>query len=236
MIVKSSQNTTSFFLLFLILFAFASASAQRRPNGRVAVVVDERLAALRDAPSPSAKLLRRLSRGRKVTIVGERGWREGVHFYRVAVTRRTRGWIQREAVVSASLAGDDERCFRLIEAAHDFDRMVRARIFLDTFPRSPLRPAVLLLFGDAAEHVAVKLSQDASRRLNANEMAAGGGPEFSYFLNYNGLDRYNRQGVRFVFDREQKRFHYDGTSWREIIRRYPRSAESTEARKRLGID
>ena len=29
-------------------------------------------------------------------------------------------------------------------------------------------------------------------------MNAGGAPIFSYFLNYNGLDRYNRQGITFV--------------------------------------
>jgi hypothetical protein len=27
--------------------------------------------------------------------------------------------------------------------------------------------------------------------------------------------------------------HYDGASWREIVRRHPRSAEAEEARKRL---
>jgi hypothetical protein len=93
-----------------------------------------------------------------------------------------------------------------------------------------LRSEVLLLFGETAEAAAAKLSKDAARRLAEVARAA---PEFSYFLNYNGLDRYNRQGVRFVFDRANKQFQYDGAAWREIVRRYPSSAASTEARKRL---
>ena len=106
---------------------------------------------------------------------------------------------------------------------------MRARIFLEHFPRSTYRPEVLLLLGDAAEQASSRLSRDATRRMTG-ELAA---PEFSYLLNHTGLDRYNRQGVRFVFDRSNKRLHYDGWSWREIVRRYPRSPEATEARHRL---
>src|SRR4030095_10130101 len=94
------------------------------------------------------------------------------------------------------------------------------------------RPEVLLLFGDTAEEVAVKLSSDAARRLKEE---LGDAPEFSYYLNYTGLDRYNRQRVGFVFDKSTKRFHYDGAAWREGIRRYPRSSEAGEARKRMNV-
>ena len=104
---------------------------------------------------------------------------------------------------------------------------------MDWFPLSPRRPAALLLLGDAAETAAAKLSRDAGKRLEEDEMAARGAPAFSYFLNYNGLDRYNRAGVRFVFDQKAKRFHYDGTAWREVARRYPNSPEAVEAKKRL---
>ena len=51
---------------------------------------------------------------------------------------------------------------------------------------------------------------------------------------YNGLDRYNKQGVTFIYDRTARTFRYDGASWREIIRRYPQSPEAAEARQRLG--
>jgi hypothetical protein len=118
----------------------------------------------------------------------------------------------------------------LIERSQGFDLITRARIFLDHFPRSRLRPAVLLLLGDTAEELAAKLSNDAARRLKED---GGDAPEFSYFLNYSGLDRYNRQGITFIFNQSTKRFHYDGASWRELIRRYPHSPAASEAKIKL---
>ncbi|HEV7860188.1 MAG TPA: hypothetical protein VGO91_16345 [Pyrinomonadaceae bacterium] len=197
------------------------------------VVVDERLAVLRDAPDLSANLLQRLSRGRAVTFAGWKRAPDGLVFYRVMVTRRIGGWLQSEAVASNARAGDDERLLRLIRGSDNFDRVARARIFLDLYGRSPLRPAVLLLYGAAAEEAAENLSREARRRLDEREMLAGGAPLYSYFLNYNGLDRYRKQGIAFVFAREARRFHYDGQSWREILRRYPRSSEALEAGQRL---
>ncbi|HEV7844234.1 MAG TPA: SH3 domain-containing protein [Pyrinomonadaceae bacterium] len=212
----------------------ALAQQRRAANvGQRAVVVDERLAALRESPELSAHLLQRLNRGHKVTIVGSRQAADGITFYRVTLTKRTGGWMQSEAVISPVRKNDDERLLRLIRGSEDFDRLARAYIFLELFPRSPLRPAVLLLYAEVAEEAATKLSRDAVRRLDAHEMQAGGAPDYSYFLNYNGLDRYNRQGVSFVFDRTRKQFHYDGAAWREIVRRYPNSPEAAEARKRL---
>ena len=75
----------------------------------------------------------------------------------------------------------------------------------------------------------MRLSTDAARRMTD----LGNAPEFSYYLNYTGLDRYNRQGIRFVFDKSTKRFHYDGTAWRELIRRYPKTQAAAAAQKRL---
>jgi hypothetical protein len=157
---------------------------------------------------------------------------DGVTFFLVNVTRRTHGWIQREALVSPSRAGDDSRLMDLIRGSQGFDRISRARIFLDHFPRSPLRPAVLLLLGDSAEEAAAKLSKSAARAINKSVNTA---PEFSYYLNYTGLDRYNRLRVTFVFDQSTKRFHYDGAAWRELLRRYPKTPQAAEARKRLAI-
>jgi hypothetical protein len=229
--------TTMLVTLVLSLLFCSPAQAQRKrrapSGGRVAVVVDERLAAVRDAPELSANLVQRLGRGRYVAVAGARESSAGVTFYRVVLTRRTSGWLQSDAVVSPSRAGDDARLLRLIRGSEEFDRISRARIFLDTFTRSPLRPAVLLLFGDTAAEAADKLTRDAQRRLDAREMDAGGASLASYFLNFNGLDRYRRQGIVFTFDAAAKRFHYDGASWREIVRRYPRSPEAEEARKRL---
>jgi len=219
--------------LLFILFLQITGFAQKKPpsGGRLAVVVDERLAALRATPQLSGKLVRRLSRGRLVAIRSFKTGADGIAFVLVNVTRRTHGWIQRESLASPSRSGDDRRLLTLIQRSNGFDRIARARIFLDHFPRSPLRPEVLLLLGDTAESLAGKLSLDAARRLKADLSDA---PEFSYYLNYTGLDRYNRQRVIFVFDKSTKRFHYDGTAWRELIRRYPKTSQATEAKKRLG--
>lgn len=219
--------------LFLFFLLCSTVQAQSRVFGRRAVVVDERLSVLRESPNIFGKFMRRVGRGRAVTVLGQSRSRDGIVFYRVALSSRTRGWMQREALVSATSRSDDEKLLRLIMASEGFDLVARARIFLDTFPNSRLRPAVLLLIGKAAEAASVRLSHEAARRLNAAEMEAGGAQTFSYFLNYGGLDRYSRKGIRFTFDRTEARFRYDGAAWREIVRRYPRSPEALEARKRL---
>lgn len=219
-------------LLFLLLGS-TSIFAQRKPptGGRLAVVVEERLAALRATPQLNGKLVRRLSRGRLVAIRSAKS-ADGVTFLLVNVTSRTQGWIQREAVASPTRAGDDRRLMRLIEHSQGFDRLSRARIFLDHFTRSALRSDVLLLLGDTAEELAKHLSTDAARRLKDDP---GDAPEFSYYLNYTGLDRYNRHGVNFIFDKSTKRFHYDGATWRYLIRVFPRSSAAKEARKRIEL-
>jgi len=222
--------------LCLLLFVIPSSivAQQRKPpaGGRLAIVVDERLAALRATPQLNGRLIRRLSRGRLLAVRSMKTNADGISFFLVNVSSRTRGWIQREAVVSPSRTGDDQRLLTLIEHSEGFDRIARARIFLDHFQHSRLRPSILLLLGDTAEELAVKLSADAARRLKDDR---GDVPEFSYFLNYTGLDRYNRQGITFVFVQSTKRFHYDGASWRELIRRYPNSPAAAEAKIKLDL-
>jgi len=224
--------------LFSVLCGCAVNAYAQKPRvpagGHIAIVADERLAALRSSPDPSAHLLRRMSRGRFVSIRGSSHSREGLLFYHVAVTRRTSGWLQSEALIASWHDGDDDRLMRLLDSADEFDRVARARIFLDAFPRSPLRPKALMIYADAAEEAAAKLSREAGRRFERRELPAGGAPEFSYYLNYSGLDRYNRQGVAFTFDRNTKQLHYEGWAWREILRRYPNSTEAVSARTRLG--
>jgi len=236
-LVKSLPKPTLILLLvFLALFASAEVCGQKRrvpPGGRVAVVVDERLSVLRAAPDLRSRLIERLSRGRLVSIRGERVI-DGLRFYRVAVTRRTTGWLQSEAIVVPWRPGDDRRLLTLIENSDEFDRIVRARTFLNTFPRSPLSPRVLALYAGGADEVAAKLSREAQRHLGKAELPANGAPEYSYYLNYNGLDRYNRAGITFTFDRTSKTFSYEGRAWREILKHYPNSPEAVEARKHLG--
>ena len=218
--------------VFLILVSLSAkiVVSKQPPGGGVAIVVDERLAALRREPKLTSQLIRRLGRGRKVVIRGSRATPEGIVFFRISVTTRTHGWIQREAVVSASHKADDQRLYDLIKASHGFDRIARTRIFLDNFPRSPLRPQALLLLANTAEQLAAKLSRDAANRLNIPTKNA---PEFTYFLNYSGLDRYNRQRVNFTFHPQTKQFHYDGAAWRDLVRRHPNTPEAAEARKHL---
>ena len=217
--------TTIVFSFFLQPQIFAQQKVPK--GGRIAVVVDERLSALRLTPEVSGVLIRRIGRGRFVAIRSSKKTPDGIVFYRVSVSSRTQGWMQREAVVSGSQRDDDKKLLSLILSSSDFDRIARARIFLSVFPRSTLRPQVLLLFGEAADDAAARLTHDASRRLGALD--------FTYYLNYSGLDRYNRQGIRFRFDRTCSQFHYDGAAWRELIRRYPKSPEAVKAKALLAV-
>lgn len=234
---RCRRTRASLFVAGLLLTGCAVDSlAQKKhipPGGNLGVVADERLAALRVAPTLSARLIRRLGRGTLVSIRRSRRNHEGILFSNIVVTRRTSGWVQSEALVRSSQNGDDLRLAHLISGPDEFERIARARIFLDTFARSPLRPKILLALGDAAEEAAVQLSREAARRFERRELPMNGAPQFSYYLNYNGLDRYNRQGVTFTFDREKKQFHYDGAAWREILRKYPGSPEAVEAQIRL---
>jgi hypothetical protein len=230
-----NQSSSLTWILVLVTLS-SSIQAQNRTQairGNTAIVVDERLSALRSAPALSGELLRRLGRGRVLRVKAEKVGRDGVVFYRVQVTRRTSGWIQREATIRPQQPGEDRHFFRLISASNDFDCLARAWIFLQFFPRSSLRPKVLLLYAERAEAASAKLSREAVRKLDLAELKAGAAPKFSYFLNYTGLDRYNRQGVRFVFDVKTQEFHYDGRAYREIVRRFPRSPEAEVARQRL---
>jgi hypothetical protein len=231
-----SQSKHQYLFLILLVFAIPQSLFARKrlpPGGHVAVVVDERLAALRTAPDLRAKLVERLTRGRLVSIRGQRLSKDGLLFYRVALSRRTSGWVQGDALILPWRKGDDRRLFNLIENSDEFDRIVRAKSFLELFPRSLLASRVLMLYATEAENVAEKLSKEAQRRFARNELPDGGAPEFSYYLNYSGLDRYNRAGITFLFDRTTKKFSYDGAAWREILRRFPKSVEAVEAQKRL---
>lgn len=219
--------------LILVSCNFQIGSAQKRQFGtRSAIVVDERLSVLRLAPQLSAPLIRRIGRGRIVTVLDTKRSREGVVFHRVAVTRRTRGWLQRESLISPHRIDDDARLLRLINASRDFDRLARARIFLDAFPHSRLRPAVLLMFGEEAEKAAAKLTLEAARRLDPTEMSATGASLASYFLSYSGLDRYRRQGIVFTYDETTRQFEYDGAVWRELMRKHRESHEAAIVRSR----
>jgi hypothetical protein len=237
------------FLLILFVFLHFNLAAQKRyvrpkpkpkpfsgqkleNNFDKAFVIDERLAVLRNAPSLFARPIQRMRRGRVVTIL-ESKVVDSVTFYRVIAVPKTPGWVQKEAVAGKLRRGDDERLAGLVRASEGFEQIERAQIFLENFSGSPFRPSILLLFGDLLEEIALKLSVDAARRLSRREMAASGAPLHSFYLNYPGLDRYQRLGIGFVFNTGTRLFHYDGASWREIVKKSPASSEGVEAQKRL---
>ncbi len=203
-----------------------------RSASDTAVVIDERLAVLRDAPSLFARGIQRMRRGRTVAISGSRE-ADGVTFYRVNALPNNFGWVQAEAVAGKFRRGDDARLAKLVQSSEGFDQIDRAEIFLETFSESPLRPAILLLMGDLIEETALRISSEATRKLDRREMAASGAPLHSFYLNYISLDRYRRLGVVFLFNADAKSFHYDGANWREIVKKSPQSNEAAEAQKRL---
>lgn len=241
----------TFLVLPLVFFAFAvqiQAQKKRRPsipvkkpvaqnqaprdNSNTAIVVDERLAVLLASPSLYAKPLQRMRRGRMISVSGTKD-ADGVTFYRVNLPPEGFGWMQAEAVVGRFRRGDDQRLARLVQSSEGFEQIERATILLENFPTSPLRPAMLLLFGDLVEENGAMISREATRRLKRSEMAATDAPLHSFYLNYTGLDRYRRLGVGFVFNSNTKILHYDGAAWKEILTKFPKSSEAVEAQKRL---
>lgn len=207
-----------------------AAAPKARLSGNV-VVIDEKLAVLRARPSLFADSVQRMRRGRRVQIADERA-ADGVTFYRV-VAPNSAGWVQSDAVFGKLRRGDDERLARLVQASEGYDQLEIAANFLEMYVDSPLRPAILLLFGDLAEETAVRLARDATRRLDRREMAASGAPLHSFYLNFVSLDRYRKLGIVFLFNSSTKSFHYEGEKWREIVKNFPQSKEAVEAQKRL---
>ncbi len=216
----------SFLSVVIIFIAVVQVQAKRKVYvpGQRAVVIDESLSALRVRPDLKSRLEQRLRRGRIVGILGSAKKRDGAGFLRVAVSRNTRGWILADAVVRTGSLADAEKLLTLIEGtADDFIQAKLARLFMDEFGRTKFGPRALLILGEAAERAAERLSRDAKRRIGEvekREVKRG-----YYFLNYAGLDRFNRIGVTFDYDATTDSIIYDGAAFRELLRRYPRSAE-----------
>jgi hypothetical protein len=226
--------------LALVVVCFISSEAQKRRStkvknpevGSTAVVMDETLSVLRMKPSLFADPIQRIRRGRRVQILGSTE-SDGVKFFKVSAPPANFGWLQSDAVFGKFRSSDEERLARLVQASDGFDQLELVSAFLGMYPVSQFRAPMLLLYGDLLENAAAKLSRDAGRRLSRREMAASGAPVHSYYLNFNMLDRYRRLGVTFLFNSSTRTFHYNGASWREIVRKYATSTESAEAQKRL---
>src|SRR5215510_13864726 len=229
----------------LTAFASITAAAQSERKiflpGQRAVVFDERLSALRARPDVKAPLKQRMRRGRRVGVLGANTAKDGVKFFRVAVSRNTGGWVLADAVIRPGVAADAHRLMRLIEETKDeFTKARLARLCADEFRATNFAPKALMILGEAAEGEAAKLSRDAKRRIGESDSDAGpdtgpsaGSARRDFMLNYAGLDRYNRIGVTFDYDAASDKIVYDGAAYRELIRRYPQSAEAQTARERL---
>jgi hypothetical protein len=220
---------TAGFVAALILLASTSFAQTK------AFVIDERLSALRKRPDLKATLIRRLRIARPVFIIESR--KSSLNhppYFRVAVTRRTRGWIHQAALAVPGRAGDDLSILNLINSLEQgIDRISLCRIFLDNFSRSALTPRVMLALGREAETAAAELSRRAGRRLQSLNDFKPGHKLRDYYLSDPGLDRYNRLRVTFEFDHASRSYVYDGKAYREIIKRFPYSPEAALARERI---
>lgn len=237
MSIQVSFSRTLQVIVCLIVCVSLSAVAQNRRAqivGRRAVVCDERLSALRLRPEVDAPLVQRLRRGRIISVIDAARSKEGWLFLRVAVTRRTRGWILAEATVRRGRREDSERLLRLIENASDeLVKLRLARIYIDEFRGTPAAARALLQLGNTAELVAQRLTHQAKRRLRMNDEQIDSSDRRIYLMNDIGLDRYNRIGIRFKTDATGEQLLYDGAAWRELLRRYPHSTEAAQARERI---
>lgn len=225
------------FMVFAAMTATAQAGRNVFVPGRRAVVFDERLSALRARPDVKAPLKQRMRRGRRVGVIGANTARDGAKFFRVAVSRNIRGWVLADAVIRPGVAADAERLMRLIEKTEDeFTKARLARLCSDEFRSTNFAPNALMILGAAAEGAAERLSREANRRVGENDSDAepnAGLTKGDFLLNYAGLDRYNRIGVTFDYDAASDRIVYDGAAYRELLRRYPRSAAAQGAQARL---
>lgn len=211
--------------LSIIVTTSLAKPAPRPVMGKRAVVIDERLSALRESPALTGDLIQRLRRGRAVGIIREVRSRDGSRFCRVFVTRRTTGWILAEALARSGSEADGHRLLEMISVERDgFAKVRLASIFVTEFGRTRSAPRGYLVLAESAEAAAGEINRNALRRLTPSQREA------KYMLNDAGLDRYNRIGVRFRFNGES--LIYDGRAYRDLLRRYPRSQEAEVARSR----
>lgn len=210
-----------------------SSSPTSRIRFTKAFIVDDRLSALRREADIKSQVIHRLRLGRPVFIIESKGGgSDRPKFYRVAVTRRTRGWIHESALAIPTRPNEDQRLIRLITGARDgLDRIALCRLFLEQFNRSPLAPRALLALAEEATHASVTLSQNARKRMKDIDDRSDNVRD--YYLSDAGLDRYSKLGVAFDFKPSTAEYVYDGRAYREIVKRFPRSAEAEQARKQL---
>lgn len=215
----------------------ASTQSARRLTFSRAFVVDDRLSALRREPGLQSEVIHRLRLGRPVYIITFSKPKAEPRFCRVAVTRRTRGWILESAVAVPGKNGEDRRIMKLIEGTKDgVDRISLCRLLIERFSQSPLVPRALLLMGEEADRAAQALTQRARKRLADASEENWNAKARDYFLNDVGLDRYSKLHVVFDFNEATSEYVYDGRAYVEVVRRFPDHKEAGLARQRIEAD
>ena len=236
--------------IILLVCGASSAAQQVAPSGAgtrspqktadpprylKAFVIDDRLSALRREPRIQSEVIRRIRLAQPVFIIGSSKAKTGEpKFYRVAITRRTRGWILSSAIAALNRTGEDQRIMSLIEHSSDgVDKITLCRLIISHFSQSRFVPRAMLLLGEEAERAAKTLSQRTRRRLSDVRTAETNLRD--YFLSDAGLDRYSRLGIAFDFNESSGDFSYDGKAYRDIIRRFPNRDEAKLARQHLDL-
>lgn len=214
-----------------------STQSARRLTFARAFVVDDRLSALRREPHLQSEVIHRLRLGRPVYIITFSKPKAEPRFCRVAVTRRTRGWILESALAAPGKSGEDRRIMKLIESTKDgVDRISLCRLLIERFSLSPLVPRALLLMGEEADRAAQALTQRARKRLADASEENWNAKARDYFLNDAGLDRYSKLHVVFDFNEVTSEYVYDGRAYLEVVLRFPNHEEAGLARQRIEAD
>lgn len=201
-----------------------------------AFVVDDRLSTLRREPGLQSEVIHRLRLGRPVYVIGSAKPKAEPRFCRVAVTRRTRGWVLESALAMQGKTGEDQRIVKLIEGAKDgLDRVSLCRLLIERFGQSQLVPRALLLMGEEADRAAQMLTQRARKRLADASDENWNASSRDYFLNDVGLDRYSKLHIVFDFNESTSEYVYDGRAYGDIVRRFPNHEEAGLARQRIEV-
>ncbi|MFN0124602.1 MAG: hypothetical protein ACKV2V_29220 [Blastocatellia bacterium] len=213
-------------MLFLFMIVSATAQTRKQPlPGQRAIVIDDRLSAVREKPDVRAPIRQRLGRGRVIGVASA-----GARWHQVYVSRRTRGWILADAIARSGRAADAARLLQLIETIPDeFQRARLARMCATEFRHTATAPKALLLLGQAAAAAGERLTRDARRRMGDAGRDNARLPRREFMLSFAGLDRWNRAGITFSYDAAADRIVYDGAAYRDLQRHYPRSAEARQA-------
>ncbi|MEK6301598.1 MAG: hypothetical protein AABO41_12820 [Acidobacteriota bacterium] len=214
-----------------------SGTSAEAPHFVKAFVADDRLSVVRKEPDLRSQVVQRLRLRRPVFIIGSSISKAGEpKFYRVAVTRRTRGWIHAAAVAIPSRAGEDKRVLQLAEKAVDgLDRIALCLLLTESFKNSSLVQQALLMLAAEAERSVSTLSKRVAKRVAAVGPRTANASQRDYYLSDASLDRFSRLGVSFDFDDATGEYIYDGAAYRTIIKRFPASDSAKIARERLEL-